>query len=155
MNLVRFNQIKSAYHLESGKNKTQSADKCYQLQYAIQRFSDRSGNIFDIGTKAAFDEGGMAIRSRYCPVRQYNKSKPDILCKGFFYLPTPNIISFITSTYIMDQTQFFFDIHESFQNILIKQKAVENAIFKSGIENDPNGCRYLFIDNIYSAPHFV
>ena len=63
--LVRFKQIGSAYHPESGENAIQSGDKCYQLHYAIQRFNDREGNIFDLGTNAEFDEGGMDMRSRY------------------------------------------------------------------------------------------
>lgn len=32
------------------------------------------------------------------------------------------------------------------------QKAVANAIIKSGINNDIDGCRHIFMDNRYAAP---
>ena len=36
--------------------------------------------------KDTFDEGGIAMRSRYCPVRQYNKDKPNKYRVDFFIL---------------------------------------------------------------------
>ena len=35
------------------------------------------------------------------------------------------------------------------------QKAVANAILKSGINNDVDGCRYIFMDNRYAAPQLL
>ena len=37
-------------------------------------------------------------------------------------------------------------------NLLTKQKAVINAIVKSGIANEPNGMREIYMDNKYSVP---
>lgn len=35
------------------------------------------------------------------------------------------------------------------------QKCVANAIIKSGIANDPDGCRYMYMDNRYVAPQLL
>ena len=76
MSLAWFKQIRSAYHPESRENVIQYGDKCYQIRYTIRQFNDRAGDIFDLGPNAAFDEEGVAMQSRYFPVRQYNKNKP-------------------------------------------------------------------------------
>ena len=34
-------------------------------------------DVFYLGPNVLFDEGRIAMRSRYCPVRQYNKDKPE------------------------------------------------------------------------------
>ena len=67
MPLDRFKQIRSAFHPEAGDNK-ESGDKCHQLQYFICRFNEKARNIFYLGPNVSFDEGGVPMRSRYCPV---------------------------------------------------------------------------------------
>ena len=47
------------------------------------------------------------------------------------------------------------DIHPSVQQLPTTQKAVANAILKSQIDNDKDGCRYLFMDNRYAAPQLL
>ena len=49
-------------------------------------FNDVAKKTFHLGPDVAFDEGGVAMRSRYCPVRQYNKDKPDKYRVDFFIL---------------------------------------------------------------------
>eukprot|EP00957_Ditylum_brightwellii_P111370 8494444-Ditylum_brightwellii.AAC.1 len=44
------------------------------------------------------------------------------------------------------------DIDHTVRNLPTTQKAVANAINKSGIANDPDGCRYLYMDSCYAAP---
>ena len=39
---------------------------------------------FILGPNASFDEGGIPMRSRFCPVRQYNKDKPAKYKVDFF-----------------------------------------------------------------------
>ncbi len=47
------------------------------------------------------------------------------------------------------------DIHPSVRQLPTTQKAVANAILKSQIDNDKDGCRYLFMDNRYAAPQLL
>ena len=44
------------------------------------------------------------------------------------------------------------DIDPTLRNLPTTQKAVANAIVKSGIANDINGSRHIFMDNRYAAP---
>ena len=84
ISLVRFRQIRSAFHPETGNSLC--SDKCYQLRYIIHMFNDTAKKTFCLGPHTAFDEGGVAMRSRYCPVRQYNNDKPDKYRVDFFIL---------------------------------------------------------------------
>ena len=84
MSLVRFKQIRSAFHPETGTSLC--GDKCHQLRYIIRMFNDVAKKTFIMGPDVAFDEGGVAMRSRYCPVRQYNKDKPDKYRVDFFIM---------------------------------------------------------------------
>ena len=66
MPLIRFKQIRGAFHPES--KASLSGDKCHQLQYFIRRFNKTATKVFNLGAMASFDEGGVPMRSRYCPV---------------------------------------------------------------------------------------
>ena len=48
--------------------------------------NDAESNNFYIGPTAAFDEGGIATRSRFGCVIKYNKDKLDKICINFFVL---------------------------------------------------------------------
>ena len=75
MPLIRFKQIRKAFHPEAGLSKC--GDKCHQLKYIIRKLNKKAKRIFHLGPNASFDEGKIAMRSRYCPVRQYNKENPN------------------------------------------------------------------------------
>ena len=105
MNLIIFRKIRSTYHLESGENATRSENKCYQLSYTILKFNDRAGNMFDLDCSAVFDKGGVAMWSRYCPIKQYTKKKPAKFRVDLSYLMAHSIMLFITSMCIRDQIQ--------------------------------------------------
>eukprot|EP00957_Ditylum_brightwellii_P203677 15335751-Ditylum_brightwellii.AAC.1 len=47
------------------------------------------------------------------------------------------------------------DIDPTIRRLPTTQKAVTNAILKSGIANDPNGCRFLYMGNCYAAPQLL
>ena len=94
MSLVRFKQIRSAFHLEAGASICN--DKCHQLRFFIRLFNAKAKEIFHLGKNVSFDEGGVAMRSRYCPVRQYNKDKPDKFRVDFF---------------VMADTKYYFIYH--------------------------------------------
>lgn len=85
MTLIRFNQIRSVYHPESGEDEMENVNKCYQLHYDIIRFNDQAGNVIDMGSNAVFDEDMVHMRSIYCPIRQYNKEKPGKFHMEFLY----------------------------------------------------------------------
>ena len=70
----RFKQIRAAFRPEL--NSTNIGDKCHQIRHVINRFNQCARNTFVPGYALSFDEGGHPCRSRYCPVRQYNKDKP-------------------------------------------------------------------------------
>jgi hypothetical protein len=69
MSLRHFMQIRAAFHPES-KEAGMSGDKCYQLRSALNHLNKASLRTFVSGGNLAFDEGGVASRSRLCPVRQ-------------------------------------------------------------------------------------
>ena len=78
MHLTRFHQIRSCFHPEDKSVASMGEmDKCYQLRHTINTFNVASLNMRYVPGKLSFDEGGVGCRSRYCPVRQYNKDKPD------------------------------------------------------------------------------
>jgi hypothetical protein len=85
MSIKRFKQIRSAFHPEK-KAAGMGGDKCYQLRSAINHLNEASRRTFVPSGNLAFDEGGIACRSRLCPVRQYNKDKPDPYRVDFFVL---------------------------------------------------------------------
>ena len=150
MTLVRFKQIRSAFHPEADKSLCN--DKCHQLRYLIRLFNKRAKEVFSLGANVSFDEGGIAMRSRYCPVRMYNKDKPDKFRVDFFLL-ADSIEYFIYHLDVYQgKNKSNIDIDNSLLHFPTTQKAVANAIVKSGIANDPNGCRYIFMDNRYACP---
>ena len=56
MTLVRFKQIRSAFHPEAGRSEL-TGDKCYQLQYFIRTFNERARNIFILDQKFLLMKG--------------------------------------------------------------------------------------------------
>ena len=70
-------------------------DKCYQLREALNNLNHAAANTFHPGGDLAFDEGGVSCQSRLCPVRQYNKAKPQPYRVDFFVLadscPIPGV----------------------------------------------------------------
>jgi Transposase IS4 len=86
MSLNRFKQIRGAFHPEDKDLANGREDKCYQLRMAINELNSASLINFVIEANLSFDEGGIACRSRYCPVRQYNKDKPDKFLVDYFIL---------------------------------------------------------------------
>ena len=103
MPLICFKQIRSAFHPEAGES--ECGDKCHQLRYFIRMFNYMAKEVFHLGPNVSFDEGGVAMRSRYCPVRQYNKDKPEKFRVDFLSWLMQPIISYIISMYIRARTK--------------------------------------------------
>ena len=85
MSLNRFKQIRGAFHPED-KVASLGKDKCYQLRHILNQLNAAALRCFVMGPNMAFDEGGSPCRSRMCPVRQYNKDKPDKYRVDFYIL---------------------------------------------------------------------
>ena len=58
MSLVRFKQIRSAFHPEAESSICN--DKCHQLRYFIRLFNSKAKEVFSLGANVSFDEGGAA-----------------------------------------------------------------------------------------------
>ena len=150
MTLVRFKQIRSALHPECGKSANN--DKCHQLRYFIRLFNYMARDVFYLGPNAAFDEGGVAMRSRYCPVRQYNKDKPAKYRVEFFLLADTDYYNVFHLDVYQGSNKANIDIHPTLHKLPTTKKVVANAILKNRIDNDPNGSRRLYMDNRYASP---
>ena len=150
MSLVRFKQIRSAFRPEY--HRYDINDKCYQLRWFIQHFNYMAKKVFFLGPNASFDEGGIAMRSRFCPVRQYNKDKPAKYRVDFFILADSRDYFIYHLDVYQGKNKANIDVHPTVKHLPTTQKAVANSILKAGIDNDTNGCRYLFMDNRYAAP---
>jgi len=85
MPLWRYKQIRGSFHPEN-KVASLNKDKCYQLRHATQQLNSAALITFVPSENLTFDKGGVACRSRMCPVRQYNKDKPDKCRVDFFVL---------------------------------------------------------------------
>eukprot|EP00957_Ditylum_brightwellii_P041871 3171485-Ditylum_brightwellii.AAC.1 len=85
MTLLRFKQIRCAMYPKEGQYST-NGNKCYQLRHFICTFNRKARKIYHLGPKASFGEGGVPMQSRFCPVMQYNKDKPDRFRVAFFIL---------------------------------------------------------------------
>ncbi|KAL3800369.1 hypothetical protein HJC23_003665 [Cyclotella cryptica] len=121
--LKRFLQIRAALHPEVGASDI--GDKYHLLRAAIQSLNEHAKKSFILGREISFDEGGIARKSWYNPLHQYNSSKPDKYRINFFVMA---------------------------HDLPTTQKTVVNAIVLSGIANEPNGMREIYMDNRYSTP---
>ncbi len=139
MSEYRFRQIRAAFHPENGVSVV--GDKCHQLRSSIKSLNEYAKRTFILGRECSFDEGGIASKSRYNPVRQYNSSKPDKYQIDFFVLVnTSRGINFI---YHIDVYQGKNatnpHIAKEAWSLPTTQKAVINAVVSSGISTDPDG----------------
>ena len=63
MDLLRFQQIRGAFHPEIREEAAGGGDKCYQLRRALNQFNASAKASFKIPKNLAFDEGGIGTRS--------------------------------------------------------------------------------------------
>ena len=150
MKLRRFKQFLAAFRIE--KDRTfNTSDKCYQLTRLCVQISEHSKKVFVPPKNLSFDEGGLGCRSRRCPVRQYNKDKPEKYRVDFF------ILAFVTG-FILHLEPYQGKNHanvsqtQTAQMFPTTQKAVLNAAEKSDLKNSPDGHRVITMDNRYTAP---
>jgi hypothetical protein len=158
MSLNRFKQIRGAFHPEDKGLANGTEDKCYQLRLAMNELNAASLSNFVPEANCSFDEGGVACRSRYCPVRQYNKDKPDKFRVDFFILAgSKSYIIYHIDVY-QGRNAANIGIDEACINLPTTMKAVANAVIKSQLGNgcdDVNGYRVVSLDNRYQCPQLA
>jgi len=155
MKLNRFKQVRGAFHPED-KTAGIGKDKCCQLRHVLNQLNALALSSFHMGPNMAFDEGGVACRSRFCPARQHNKDKPD-KCRVDFFVLNDSKHHFI---YHMDVCQgknkHNAYIHKRAADLPATQKAVVNALFKTDLSTpDPLGYRHLASDNRCTCPELL
>ena len=91
------------------------------------------------------------MKSHFCVVRQYNKDKLAKYRFDFFILADSHGYFIYHLDFYQGKNKANIDIHPLVKHLPTTQKAVANAILKSQIHNDKDGCRYLFMDNRYAA----
>ncbi len=152
MSYFRFRQIRAALRPELDHSSV--GDKCHQLRASLVSLNEHAKRTFILGREASFDEGGIPNKSRYNPVRQYNASKPDKYRIDFFVLVNAskgkNFIFHLDVYQGKNATNAH--ITQEAWHLPTTQKAVVNAVISSGINNDPDGMRELYMDNRYTAP---
>ena len=153
MTKPRFKQIRAAFRPEIGSDRV--GDKCHQIRYVLNKFNFHANKTFTPGFRMSFDEGGHPCRSRYCPVRQYNKDKPNKFRVDFFILCDSK--KYFISHLDVYQGKNGTDIHEVEQvrGMASTQKAVANAIITANLSNDPCGYREVYCDNRYASPELA
>eukprot|EP00797_Seminavis_robusta_P022319 Sro354_g124780.2 (640) ;mRNA; r:32565-34484 len=154
MSLTRFKQIRAAFHPEDKDMAAGTSDKCYQLRRAINSTNSASKSVFEAGSHCAFDEGGVACRSRFCPVRQYNKDKPNKFRVDFFILACSSTYAILHMDVYQGRNAKNISIDESIHDLPTTQKAVMNAVM-STFGDDGQGARHIAMDNRYMCPELA
>jgi hypothetical protein len=99
-----------------------------------------------LGCHCYFNEGGIASKSRYNPVRQYNSLKPDKYQNDFFVLVNAskgqNFIYYLDIYQGKNATNAH--VVEEAWSLPTTQKAVVNTMICLGINNNPEGMSELY-----------
>jgi Transposase IS4 len=158
LSLNRFKQIRGAFHPEDKVLGNGQEDKCYQLRHGMNELNKASISNFVPEANCAFDEGGIACRSWYCPVWQYNKDKPDKFRVDFFILARSKTYLIYHIDVYQGKNSANIGIYPPAANLPTTMKAVVNAIVTSDLKNgsnDVNGYRVVSLDNRYQCPQLA
>ena len=129
MTLKRYKQIRGAFHAED-KNVAMSGDKCHQVRHLLNCFNAAAARVFLISLLLAFDEGGIGIRSRFCPCRMYNKDKPDKYRVEFFLMACAVTYAILHIDVYQGKNARNIGIHPDVKDLPTSQKAVANACYR-------------------------
>ena len=110
-----------------------------------------SKKAFQAGEHLTFDEGGVSCRSRMCPVRQYNKDKPDKYRVDFFVLADAKSYAVLHMDVYQGRNSTNAFIDDRAKDLPTTQKAVLNAVFATNLDEEPGGFRHLAMDNRYQC----
>jgi hypothetical protein len=155
MDITRFKQIRSAFHPENSEY-AKGGDKCYQLRSTLRQLNTCAAKVFNVGPDLTFDEGGIACRSRFCPVRQYNKDKPQKFRVDMFICADARHYGIYHVDVYQEKNSSNIDIDKSITSVPTTQKAVLNACIKMRLHQKKNhGARHLTMDNRYQCPELA
>jgi hypothetical protein len=108
------------------------------------------------GGNLAFDEGGVACRSRLCPVRQYNKDKPQKYRVDFFILADSSTYAILHMDVYQGRNSANVNIDSRCLNLPTTMKAVVNACFQTNlVQKTEDGYRTISMDNRYQCPELA
>jgi len=158
MSLNRFKQIRGAFHPEDKTLANGSEDKSYMLRHAMNQLNRCSFLNYVPEARTSFDEGGSSCRSRRCPIRQYNKDKPDKYRVDFFILAGAQSRVIYHVDVYQGRNDANIGISEEFKNLPTTMKAVLNAVSQAQLSNgsnDVNGYRLVALDNRYQCPQLA
>ena len=107
-----------------------------------------SKRSFVPGPSLIFNESSVASRSKYNPVRQYNKDKPDKFHVNFFIMANANPRQYfiVHIDIYQGRNTANIDIDHQIKWLPTTQKAVVNAAIKLNIAMDPDGMRCIYMD---------
>ena len=91
-------------------------------------FNQKAMKVFNLGDKVAFDEGGVAMRSRYCPIQMYNKDKPEKFRVDFFIMADAKYYFIYHLDVYQGKNKSNVDVHHEARRLPTTQKVVANAI---------------------------
>ena len=155
MSITRFKQIRAALHPENSVY-AMGGDKCYQLRSTLRQINQCALQVFEVGPELTFDEGGIACRSRFCPVRQYNKDKPQKFRVDMFIMADASSYHIYNVDVYQGKNASNIDIHPSIETLPTTQKAVLNAVISMGLaEKCTDGARHVTMDNRYQCPELA
>jgi Transposase IS4 len=154
MSLWRFKQIHGAFH-PVHRVVGKSGDKAYHSRHAINQFNAKTRGAFNIGLHIVFDEGGVACRSRVCPIRQYNPNKPDKFRVDFFLLCCSATYLIFHLDVYQGKNVFNSRIAPCLRDLPTMQKCVLNALIQCNVKETTQGTRHLAMDNRYACPELL
>ena len=154
MSIRRFMQIRGAFHPED-KALAAGGDKCYQIRYALNSFKEASKRTWFPPKDVTFDEGGVGCRSRYCPVRQYNKDKPQKYRVDFFIMAASKGYHILHLDVYQGKNQSNIGIASHLTDLPTTQKAVVNACQHLGFHKESARMRHISMDNRYQCPQLA
>jgi hypothetical protein len=147
MSLQRYKQIRAALHPENHAYSS-GGDKCYQLRSTLRQINVCAMNVFEVCGDLSFDEGGIPCRSRLCPVRQYNKDKPNKFRVDMFATANSKSYEVYHVDVYQGRNSQNIDIHPSIHSLPTTQKAVLNAVIAMDLHKSKNhGARHIAMDN--------
>ena len=149
MSLWQFKQIRAAFHPETGQSRI--GDKCHQLRHALNTLNSSSYRTFIPGKNLSFDEGVVASWSRFNPVRQYNKDKPQKFRVDFFVLCNNSPGAYFIVHCDVYQWKKRSKHWYSYWDSELTYHPKGSGQFHHPVRQDPDGIRCVFVDNCYSC----
>lgn len=130
----------------------------YQLRHLVNTFNNTSSRTFHVPTDLAFDEGGVGCRSRYCPVRQYNKDKPQKFRVEMLIMSAAKTYQILHLEIYQGKNGNNVGVHPDLVDLPTTQKMVANAAYSLGLNGgvaSVEGARHIAMDSRYQCPELA